>query len=151
MARKHLGRFVPLANGVDVLDRDHNHVEHRAGEVVIRKGTQRVPAGELAVIPSNLLDDIALVRATAKVDEIEQCLPHGTGRTMSRSMAKEAAREFDFDELRRAVHIPPRIGNESLRTETPSCYRRLDDGLALMAGYLEVVERLTPVAYIGQL
>ncbi|MEM6562780.1 MAG: hypothetical protein AAF656_14345, partial [Planctomycetota bacterium] len=97
----------------------------------------------------NLLDDIALVRATDRVATIENCLPHGTGRTMSRSDAKRVA--FNFGQLRGQVYIPARIADASLRTESPNCYRKLDDALALMAGYLDVVERFTPVAYIGQL
>jgi RNA-splicing ligase RtcB len=151
IAEKHVGRFAELLPGMPRLDRDHNHVEPHGGATLIRKGSQRVLPGEVALIPSNLLDDMALVRATAKVAEIENCLPHGTGRTMSRGDAKRAAAGFDFAELRRQVYIPKRIADTSLRTEAPTCYRRLDDALALMRGYVEEVERLTPVAYIGQL
>ena len=146
-----VGRFKPVADRIDVLDRDHNHFEKQGRTVVIRKGVQRVEPGELAVIPSSLCDDVVLVRATAKVSEIDNCLPHGTGRTMSRSDAKRVAADFDFGELRERVYVPPRISDASLRTESPRCYRKLDDMLAMMNGYVEVVERFTPVAYIGQL
>lgn len=83
------------------------------------------------------------------VASILNCLPHGTGRTMSRSDAKHVA--IDFEAVRQRVYIPNRIENSSLRTEAPSCYRGLDDALDCMQGYLNVVERLSPVAYIGQL
>jgi hypothetical protein len=149
IVEKQLGRFLPVLPGVDRVDRDHNHFELLGPSVLIRKGVQRVAPSELAIIPSNLLDDIVLVRATSAVDSILNCLPHGTGRTMSRSDAKLVP--FDFDALRQRVYIPERIENSSLRTEAPSCYRSLDDCLECMQGYLEVVERLTPVAYIGQL
>ncbi len=150
IAEKRLGRFRPLYDKTDRIDRDHNHTEELdGGATLIRKGVQRVAPGELAVIPSNLLDDLVIVRATPAAAEILNCLPHGTGRTMSRSDAKKV--EFDFADLRSRVYIPDRIDNASLRTESPSCYRSLDDGLDCMTRYLDVVERFTPVAYIGQL
>ncbi|MEM1166242.1 MAG: RtcB family protein [Planctomycetota bacterium] len=151
IAERHLGRFVDLYPGVRSLDRNHNHFEERGDGVLIRKGSQRVEPGELALIPSNLLDDMVIVRATARVEELMHCLPHGTGRTMSRSDAKRATEAFDFGAMRQTVYIPERITDASLRTEAPICYRALDDGLALVSEYVEVVERLVPVAYIGQL
>ncbi|MCA3004230.1 MAG: RtcB family protein [Planctomycetaceae bacterium] len=149
IAQRHLGRFVPLFPGTDRLDRDHNHFEELPDGVLIRKGVQRVQPGQLAIIPSQLLDDMVIVKATAAVTSIDNCLPHGTGRTMSRSDAKKVV--YDFAELRAKVYIPEQIDNASLRTEAPCCYRSLDEGLSLMTGYADVVERLTPVAYIGQL
>ncbi len=151
IAEKHIGKFIDLYSGVAKLDRDHNHYEKLDDGVLIRKGSQRVEPGQLALIPSNLLDDMVIVRATDRVKELMFCLPHGTGRTMSRSDAKRATEQFDFDALRRTVYIPEQITSASLRTEAPICYRRLDDGLALVSEYVSVVERFVPVAYIGQL
>lgn len=151
IAQKHLGRFVDLYPGVANIDRNHNHFEQRDDGVLIRKGSQRVEPGELAMIPSNLMDDMVIVRATKRVSELMNCLPHGTGRTMSRSDAKRATAQFDFDAMRQTVYIPERIANASLRTEAPICYRRLDEGLALVADYVEPIERFVPMAYIGQL
>ncbi len=149
IAERRLGKFVRLTPEIERIDRDHNHTEELPQGVLIRKGVQRVSAGEFAVIPSHLLDDMAIVRATDRVGSVLNCLPHGTGRTMSRADAKRVV--FDFDSMRSRVYIPERIENASLRTEAPSCYRSLDEGLECMTGYIEVVERLTPVAYIGQL
>lgn len=149
ITERHLGRFLPLTAGLDRLDRDHNHFEELDAGMLVRKGVQRVAPGELAIIPSHLLDDMAIVRATPEVASILNCLPHGTGRTMSRSDAKKVL--FDFDAMREKVYIPAHIADSSLRTEAPSCYRSLDDGLECMKPYIEIVERLTPVAYIGQL
>ena len=151
IAEQHLGRFIELYPGVPSIDRNHNHYEELDEGVLIRKGSQRAEPGELALIPSNLLDDMVIVRATPRVEELLYCLPHGTGRTMSRSDAKRATELFDFDSMRETVYIPEQITNASFRTEAPNCYRRLDDGLALVADYVEPVERFVPVAYIGQL
>lgn len=151
IAERHVGTFVGLYPGLARLDRDHNHYEEVEGGTLIRKGSQRVEPGELALIPSNLLDDMVIVRATERVRETLFCLPHGTGRTMSRSDAKRVTETFDFEMMRSRVYIPSQITNASLRTEAPICYRNLDAGLALIEPYVEEVERFVPVAYIGQL
>lgn len=149
IAEKRLGKFARYSAAVDRIDRDHNHFEQLDSGMLVRKGVQRVAPGELAVIPAHLLDDMVIVRARTEVASILNCLPHGTGRTMSRSDAKKV--QFDFDQMRETVYIPRMIENTSLRTEAPSCYRSLDDGLACIEQYIDVVERFTPVAYIGQL
>lgn len=151
LAERRFGSFVDLYPELPRLDRNHNHFEQMEGGTLIRKGAQRVEPGELALIPSNLLDDMVIVRATDRVGDILFCLPHGTGRTMSRSDAKRATESFDFDAMRKQVYIPEQITNASLRTEAPICYRNLDAGLALIEPYVEEVERFVPVAYIGQL
>lgn len=149
--QRRFGTFRDLYPGISVLDRDHNHFEELAAGMLIRKGAQRVEPGQLSLIPSNLLDDMVIVRATERVVETLNCLPHGTGRTMSRSDAKKATVDFDFGEMRRRVIIPERIEDSSLRTEAPICYRRLDDGLARIRHLVEEQERFVPVAYIGQI
>ncbi|MFK7760136.1 MAG: RtcB family protein [Phycisphaerales bacterium] len=151
IAERHLGRFVDLYPELNKLDRNHNHYEELNEGMLIRKGSQRVQPHELAVIPSNLLDDMVIVRATPKVAEIYNCLPHGTGRIMSRSEAKRATANFDFQAMRDAVYIPSQIADASLRTEAPIYYRSLDEGLELVQDYIEEVERFIPIAYIGQL
>ena len=93
---------------------------------------------------------MALVRARAGVADHLDCLPHGTGRAVSRSDAKRPDTADSLADLRRRVFIPASIDDASLRTETPECYRRLDDCLARIADLIDEVDRLTLVAYIGQ-
>lgn len=151
ITQKHFGKFMDLYPGLKKLDRNHNHFEELNEGILIRKGSQRVEPNELALIPSNLLDDMVVVRAKPKVSELYNCLPHGTGRTMSRSDAKKAVAKYDFQAMRDTVYIPPQIANASLRTEAPFCYRSLDAGLEMVEDYIDVVERFVPIAYIGQL
>jgi hypothetical protein len=151
MVEKQFGRFVPLYAGVDRLDRNHNHFEETDAGVIIRKGAQRVRPGELALIPSNLLDEMAVVRAKPGVADHLMCLPHGTGRAVSRSDAKRLETAASLAELRARVFIPESIEDSSLRTETPECYRTLAPALERIGDLVDVVERFAPVAYIGQL
>ncbi len=133
-------------------DLPHNTFEKlENGKVIIRKGSIRLKAGELCVIPSHMSGDVALLRATHKVDEILCSMSHGTGRKMSRGDCKPLADGFDFEELRAQILMPDGIENSSLRTEGPYAYRDLEECLMLIDAYAEEVERFKVVGYMGHL
>lgn len=47
--------------------------------------------------------------------------------------------------------MPSDLDDASLRTEGPYAYRDLDDCLALIDGYVAVVERFAVLGYMGHL
>ncbi len=134
-----------------VLDKNHNHFELKEDYVIIRKGAAKLLPSELTVIPSHMTGDVVLVRGTDQLADTHFSICHGTGRTMSRSEAKVLSMDFDFSSIRRQIYIPDGIANESIKTDAPFCYRDLDDCLALLDGLIEVEERFSPIAYIGQI
>ncbi len=134
-----------------VLDKNHNHFEIQEDSVIIRKGASKLNPGELTVIPSNMIGDIVLVRGTTKVSEVYNSMCHGTGRTMSRSEAKLHSKKYDYDKLREQIYIPMQIGNESIKTDAPFCYRDLDVCLSLIDDLIVVENRFKPMAYLGQI
>ena len=134
-----------------ILDKNHNHFEIQEEAVIIRKGASRLVPGELTVIPSNMVGDVVLVRGTEKVAAVHHSICHGTGRTMSRSQAKELSRGYDYSQLRRQIYIPEMIRNESIKTDAPFCYRDLDECLALVEDLIVVEKRFRPIAYLGQI
>ena len=134
-----------------LLDLPHNTFEKLDAGVIIRKGSVKLQPGELTVLPSHMSGDVSLVTATKWVSEILVSMSHGTGRTMSRSDAKGAARQYDFSELQRKVMMPTFLNPASLITEGPFAYRELDDCLALVDGYIEEVKRYSVIAYMGHL
>lgn len=145
---------VDLAFGTTdmLLDLPHNTFEQRNdGTVIIRKGSVRLLPGELSVLPSHMSGDVVLIRARGKVEEILNSMSHGTGRAMSRSDCKPMADAYDFAGLRRSVLIPSGVEDASLRTDGPFAYRDLDECLALINEYVEVVARFSVVGYMGHL
>ncbi len=134
-----------------VLDLPHNTVEVLAEGVIIRKGSVRLMPGELAVIPSHMTGDVALVQATERIREVLNSMSHGTGRIMSRGDAKEKAAGFDFAAMRESLLLPSFLGDASLTTEAPYAYRDLESCLALVSDYVEEVKRFSVVAYAGHL
>jgi RNA-splicing ligase RtcB len=135
-----------------LLDLPHNTYEQvDGGGVIIRKGSVRLQSGELSVLPSHMSGDVVLLRATERVTEILSSMSHGTGRAMSRSDCKPFADTYDFAALRESILIPSGVEDASLRTDGPFAYRDLDDCLALIATYVEVVTRFGVVGYMGHL
>jgi RNA-splicing ligase RtcB len=135
-----------------ILDLPHNTFEQTDdGGVIIRKGSVRMLPGELSVLPSHMSGDVMLVRGKQRVREILVSMSHGTGRTMSRSECKPLADAYDFTGLRRSTMIASGVEDASLRTEGPFAYRDLDDCLALIQDYVEVVARFGVVGYMGHL
>ncbi|HKW16176.1 MAG TPA: RtcB family protein [Terriglobales bacterium] len=135
-----------------VLDLPHNTFEQLdGGAVVIRKGSVRMLPGELSVLPSHMSGDVVLIRAKQKVTEILNSMSHGTGRTMSRSDCKPIADTYDFRGLRKSVLIASGVEDASLRTDGPFAYRDLDECMALIQDYMEVVQRFAVIAYMGHL
>lgn len=135
-----------------ILDLPHNTYEVRpGGGAIIRKGSVYVQPGDLCVIPSHMSGDVALVKATERVNEILNSLSHGTGRTMSRAECKPLADRYDFEALRQNVVLPTSLQDAALRTEGPYAYRDLDECLALIENYVEVVARYRVVGYMGHL
>ncbi|MBT3380186.1 MAG: hypothetical protein HN742_02905 [Lentisphaerae bacterium] len=132
-----------------ILDLPHNTFEPTTDGTVIRKGAVRLGPGEFAIIPSHMSGDASLVKATSLIEEVLSSMSHGTGRTMSRSDAKVAARSFDFAGLRERLVLPSFVQDSSLTTEVPMAYRDLDDCLALVPAYIEEVKRFAVCAYAG--
>jgi len=135
-----------------MLDMPHNtHEKLDDGRVLIRKGSVKVEAGGLCVIPSHMSGDVALVRATEKIEGVLNSMSHGTGRKMSRSECKPLADGFDFEALRKQVMMPSHLNPATLRTEGPYAYRDLDECMMLIDGYVEPVDRFSVIAYMGHL
>lgn len=134
-----------------ILDKNHNHFEIMEDYVIIRKGAAALKPGELNVIPSNMIGDIVLVKGTEQVAKVHDSICHGTGRTMSRSEAKVLSKDYDYSALRKQIYIPAAIGNESIKTDAPYCYRDLDECLSLIQDLVVVQKRFKPIAYLGQI
>lgn len=135
-----------------VLDLPHNTYEHLADDwVTIRKGSVRLLPGELSILPSHMSGDVVLIRARDKVAEVLNSMSHGTGRAMSRAECKPLADRYDFAALRKSVLIPTGVEDASLRTDGPFAYRNLEQCLALIQDYVEVLTRFGVVGYMGHL
>jgi hypothetical protein len=70
---------------------------------------------------------------------------------MSRSDCKPVADTYDFSSLRKSVLIASGIEDASLRTDGPFAYRNLDECMALIQDYIDVIQRFAVIGYMGHL
>ena len=142
-SRKHMGEVIISALGLTVEDKFatiHNYIDTKAG--VLRKGAVSAQNGEKLLIPINMKDGSLLCVGKGNADW-NFTAPHGSGRIMKRSEAKE---RFTLEEYRREMEgiFTTSVG-ESTLDESPMAYRRIDEILDAIEPTAEVKDILSPV------
>lgn len=147
--REVLGKVENLhgSAGMEIIfHQPHNFLEVNGDEIVYRKGANKVSRNQPTVISSTLEGDAVIVVPERELTDTEFSIPHGTGRKVSRSEAKET--EYDFHEIKKRVYIPSIIQADELRSEHPSCYRSLREVLDPLRDRVKVTSTLEPKAYV---
>ncbi len=142
-SRKHMGQVIIDALGLTVEDEFatiHNYIDTEAG--VLRKGAVSAQKGERLLVPINMKDGSLLCRGNGNADW--NCTaPHGSGRIMKRSDAKE---QISLEEYRHEMEgIYTTSVGESTIDESPMAYRRIDEILDVIGATAEVVDILSPI------
>ena len=149
MNRKAILKHIEKASGnkLDiVLDQPHNTLEINKNNIIYRKGAVKLMPGEVGIIPSSMNGEAVLVRGKNKISELENSMCHGTGRKVSRSVARE--KQFYLENSTSGVYIPYFISPENIATELPQCYNNIKDILPIIKDYVDVVGKLSPKSAI---
>lgn len=128
---------------VRVLDKPHNYI---GDDNILRKGAQSGKPNEGVLIPINMRD--GLIIGTVKNDdeltkEWNYSMPHGAGRLMSRSKAKETLTIEDFEETMKDVFS--HSVNPNTLDEAPDAYKSLETILDAVEGSLVDIKVLKPI------
>lgn len=100
----------------------HNYID--VGNMILRKGSVSAHLGERFIIPINMRDGSLLCTGKGNPDW-NYSAPHGAGRLMSRSAAKEA---FTVDEFAKQMEgIYTTSVWQSTLDECPMAYKGMDD------------------------
>lgn len=118
----------------------HNYIDTE--NKILRKGAVSAQAGETIIIPINMKDGALICRGRGNVDW-NYTAPHGSGRVLRRSEAKELITLDEFKAEMEGVFTTS--VNESTIDESPMAYRRVDEILNTIDPTAEVVERILPV------
>jgi len=118
----------------------HNYID--TDEMILRKGAIAAHKGELVLIPINMRDGSVLAYGKGNPDW-NFSAPHGAGRIMSRSRARDA---IDMDDYRKAMEgIYTTSVNPSTLDEAPMAYKSLEDIIDVIEESVDVIEVLKPV------
>mgnify|MGYP002679001588 FL=1 len=136
---------MPIINGlqlsyVDFFTTRHNYFNIHSG--IIRKGAVRAENGEQLIIPLNMRDGSLICRGKGNDDWLCSA-PHGAGRLMSRTKAKET---LTMEEYRKGMQgIYSTSVCESTIDESPMAYKSAEEIEALIGDTVEVVKRIKPI------
>ncbi len=118
----------------------HNYIDTE--ERILRKGAIAAHRGELVLIPINMRDGSVLAVGKGN-PEWNYSAPHGAGRIMSRTTAKET---LDIEEYRREMAgVYSTSVNEATLDEAPMAYKSLADIIDVIAESVDVIEVLKPI------
>ena len=118
----------------------HNYID--VEELIIRKGAIAAHAGEKVLIPINMRDGSVLAVGKGNPDW-NFSAPHGAGRIMSRSDAKQFLDMDEYKESMAGVYTTS-ISAGTL-DESPQAYKSLDDIIDVIDDTVEIIEVMKPV------
>ena len=125
---------------VDAFHTIHNYID--VGELIIRKGAIAAHKGERILIPLNMRDGSVLALGKGNADW-NFSAPHGAGRIMSRSEAKEQLNMDDYKKSMAGVYTTSI--SEGTLDESPMAYKSLDDIIDVIGDTVDIVEVMKPV------
>lgn len=118
----------------------HNYINLESK--MLRKGAVSAQKAELLLIPINMRDGSLLCRGKGNPDW-NFSAPHGAGRLMSRSKAKEDVSLSDFVETMKDVYTTS-VGQTTL-DESPFAYKPIDEIVENIQDTAEIIARLKPI------
>lgn len=126
--------------GTDGFHTIHNYID--VNEMILRKGAIAAHKGEKVLIPVNMRDGSILAVGKGN-PEWNYSAPHGAGRIMSRTKARE---RLDLNEYREAMKgIYTTCVNESTLDEAPSAYKSLVDIIDVIRDSVDILDIMKPI------
>ncbi len=118
----------------------HNYIDHDSN--IVRKGAISAKLGEKVLIPINMRDGCII--GTGKGNEDWNCsAPHGAGRVMSRTKAKELVSLEEFEKSMDGIYTTS--VNQSTIDESPMAYKTLDEIVENIKDTVDVLAIIKPV------
>ena len=125
---------------LDEFETVHNYIELRTN--MVRKGAISAKQGEPLIIPINMRDGCIIGVGKGNADW--NCsAPHGAGRIMSRSKAKEAIALEDYEAEMQDVYTT--CVNASTIDESPMAYKPLEEIVANIGDTVEILKIVKPI------
>ena len=118
----------------------HNYIEHDTN--MVRKGAVSAKKEQMLLIPINMKDGCLICRGKGN-DDWNQSAPHGAGRIMSRSKAKETV---DFKEYKESMEgIFTTSVQISTIDEAPMVYKPIQEIIDNIQDTVEIMNIIKPI------
>ncbi len=118
----------------------HNYIEFTTN--IVRKGAISAKTGEKLLIPINMRDGCII--GVGKGNEDWNCsAPHGAGRIMSRSEAKELISLDEFEKSMQGIFTTS--VNQSTIDESPMVYKSMSEIVKNITDTIEILKIIKPI------
>ena len=118
----------------------HNYID--VSEMILRKGAIAAHRGEKVLIPINMRDGSVLAVGKGNPDW-NYSAPHGAGRLMSRTAAKNNLSLDEYKETMKGIYSTSI--NENTLDEAPMAYKRLEDIIDVIKDSVDIIEVMKPI------
>ncbi|MED9807058.1 MAG: RtcB family protein [Lachnospiraceae bacterium] len=118
----------------------HNYIDTE--EMILRKGAIAAHKGEKVLIPINMRDGSVLAVGKGNPDW-NFSAPHGAGRLMSRTDAKEKLSMKEYEESMKGIYTTS--VNEYTLDESPMAYKSLDDIIDVIKDSVDIIDIMKPI------
>lgn len=118
----------------------HNYIEHDTN--IVRKGAISAKEGEKLLIPMNMRDG-CIIGIGKGNEDWNYSAPHGAGRIMSRSKAKETVSLEEFEQSMKGIYTTS--VNRSTIDESPMAYKPIEEIVANIQDTVEIVKIIKPI------
>lgn len=125
----------------DVIYTTHNYID--MDDLILRKGAIRAYKGELCIIPFNMRDGIAICEGKSN-DDFNCTAPHGAGRLLSRSKAKEKLNVDEFKSQMADAGIYTTTADRSTLDEAPDAYKPMSEIVGLIEPTVNIIRFMRP-------
>lgn len=141
--REHMAEVILERTGLEAIEAFHtihNYID--TDETILRKGAISAHEGELVLIPINMRDGSVLATGKGNSDW-NYSAPHGAGRIMSRSKARDVIEMEDYRKSMEGIYTTS-VSTATL-DEAPMAYKSSEDIIDVIEESVDVIEVLRPI------
>lgn len=120
----------------------HNYIDTE--NMILRKGSVSAQAGEKLIIPINMRDGSLICVGKGNPDW-NYSAPHGAGRLMSRSEAKQNITLSEFKKTMKEAGIYSTSVNQSTIDESPMAYKPMQEIIDNVKDTVEIIDIIKPI------
>ena len=125
---------------IDEFDTIHNYID--LDNMILRKGSISAQSGEKVIIPMNMRDGSLICVGKGNPDW-NYSAPHGAGRIMSRSEAKEKVSLDEFTDSMKGIYSTSVV--QSTIDESPMVYKPMEEIMENIKDTVEIIDVIKPI------